>query len=165
MSAMVETIVQIKDSRWVSAIPGVESLCQQAAAAAWRETLDEGDIFEATLVLADDDFITKLNQDYRRQNKPTNVLSFPTDETVRVVPEGIEETPSLGDVVIAYDTTKNEAPDDLANHLCHLVVHGCLHLLGHDHEAEDEAANMESLEIKILAGLGIADPYGGITNN
>jgi probable rRNA maturation factor len=61
--------------------------------------------------------------------------------------------------VIAFETTQSEAPDDLANHLSHLVVHGCLHLLGHNHEAEDEASIMESLETKILAKLGIADPY------
>ncbi|MBT3916835.1 MAG: rRNA maturation RNase YbeY [Rhodospirillaceae bacterium] len=165
MSTKVETFVQIKDSRWLTALPGVEGLCQQAAAAAWHATLSEEDTYEATIVLADDNFIAQLNHDFRQQNKPTNVLSFPTDEAARLVPEGVKETPSLGDVVIAFETTQSEAPDDLADHLGHLVVHGCLHLLGYDHEADGEAANMETLEIKILAGLGITDPYLEITNN
>ena len=165
MSAKVETFIQIKDPRWVTALPGVESLCQQAAAAAWLATLAEEEEFEATIMLADDDFIAQLNSDFRRQNKPTNVLSFPTDEAARKLPEGVTETPSLGDVVIAFETAQGEAPDDFAGHLSHLVIHGCLHLLGYDHEADEEAAKMESLEIKILAGLGIADPYLEVTNN
>ena len=159
MSAKVETFVQVKNPLWESAVPEVIAVCQNAAAAAWRATLDEEDVFEATIVLADDGLVATLNHDFRQQNEPTNVLSFPTDEAARIVPEGIAEMPNLGDIVIAFETTQSEAPDDLANHLSHLVVHGCLHLLGHNHEAEDEVLKMESLETKILAKLGIADPY------
>jgi probable rRNA maturation factor len=111
-----------------------------------------------SLVLADDATLRALNRRWRAQDKPTNVLSFAAQG---------EETPPdapllLGDVVLAFETVAREAAAQgkpLGDHLRHLVVHGVLHLLGHDHERREEAALMEALETRILAGLGVADPY------
>jgi probable rRNA maturation factor len=110
---------------------------------------------------ADDAHIRVLNRQYRGKNKPTNVLSFPAPPAK---PKSFG--PQLGDMVFAAETIVAEAKRDgitLADHLAHLVVHGFLHLLGYDHEIEQEAVAMEALETAILGRLGIADPYGGGT--
>lgn len=106
---------------------------------------------EISIVLSDDAQVQILNRDYRGKDKPTNVLSFPQEE------RGL-----LGDVVMSIDTLKREAAEQdkvLGDHIKHMLVHGCLHLLGHDHEEEEEAQLMEALEIKILAQLGVKNPY------
>jgi len=156
MSTKVKTFIQIKSPKWQAELRDVENLCKVAAAAAWQVALEQSGNFEASIALADDGFIQELNREYRHQDKPTNVLSFPADGEEPALPG---EVPNLGDIVIAFETTKQEAPDNLPNHVSHLVVHGCLHLLGYDHEEENEAEEMEGLEIKILDGLGIENPY------
>jgi probable rRNA maturation factor len=118
------------------------------------------DKISITLVLSNDAEVKTLNRDFRGKNKPTNVLSFP-DGSVEFDETGKSIT-HLGDVVLAYETLASEAAAQgkaLKHHLSHLTVHGVLHLLGHDHEAEREAARMEALEINILRTLGIANPY------
>jgi probable rRNA maturation factor len=103
-------------------------------------------------MLADDATLAALNAKYRRRNGPTNVLSF------------TGAPPLLGDVVIAYQTVAREAREQkkrLPDHFAHLVVHGTLHLLGHDHVRRADAARMERLEVAALFRLGIADPYNG----
>ena len=112
---------------------------------------------EVSVLLCDDDTIRRLNKDWRGKDKPTNVLSFPS-------PGPIESRPLLGDIAIAWETTAGEAADEMkpvADHLTHLVVHGCLHLLGFDHDDASEAERMERLEILVLGDLGVADPYRG----
>jgi len=102
------------------------------------------------LVLADDALQRRLNHEFRGRDKSTNVLSF----------DGAPA--ALGDVVLALETIAAEAEAQgkpLAHHVAHLVVHGVLHLLGYDHETQGQARSMERLEIEILAGLGIGDPY------
>ena len=141
-------------------MPDVASLCKVAAAAAWQAAFDENRLFEATIVLADDVLVRSLNREYRNQDKSTNVLSFSYSENQFIIPDDV---PTLGDIIIAFETTKSEAPNNLSNHLSHLVVHGCLHLLGFDHEDEKEAEKMEGMEIDILAGLKIADPYSQVS--
>lgn len=112
--------------------------------------------FELTIRLVSSNESQQLNQQYRSKNKPTNVLSFPFE-----VPEGIE-LDLLGDLVICVDIVEQEAIEQqktLNAHWAHMVVHGCLHLLGFDHIDDDEADEMEALETKIITGLGFKEPY------
>ncbi|HLK80358.1 MAG TPA: rRNA maturation RNase YbeY [Xanthobacteraceae bacterium] len=114
---------------------------------------------ELCVLLCDDDTIARLNGQWRGQEKPTNVLSFPAPPLRGVAPG--EKTP-LGDIAIAYETLAREAEENrmtVLEHLSHLVVHGFLHLLGYDHHMDDEAERMERLERDILARMGVADPY------
>jgi len=119
---------------------------------------------ELSVVLADDALVHRLNRDYRGKDKPTNVLSFALTEG-DAGPEPEEGMPiMLGDVILAYETVRHEAETQrksFDDHLTHLVIHGVLHLLGYDHETDEDADHMERLEVKALARLGIADPYAG----
>lgn len=139
--------VVLLDPAWTEALPGVERLVRKAARAATNDRKRS-----LTVALADDRRLRALNARDRRKDKPTNVLSYPSGER-----------DFLGDVVLARQTVWREAKSQgktASDHLAHLVVHGTLHLLGYDHEAsEADAERMEALERRILAKLGIADPY------
>ena len=118
-----------------------------------------------SLLFADDAEVHELNREWRGKDKPTNVLSFPMlerQDLLDLSPDGPPEL--LGDIALALETCEREAADKglrLDQHATHLIVHGLLHLAGHDHEISTEDARiMEQLEIKTLALLGIADPYG-----
>ena len=114
---------------------------------------------ELSVLLCDDETIARLNGQWRGQQKPTNVLSFPAPPLQSTVPD--EKIP-LGDIAIAYETLAREAEENgktVSEHLSHLAVHGFLHLLGYDHHMDDEAERMERLERDILARIGVADPY------
>ena len=116
---------------------------------------------EVSVRIVDEDEMQTLNRDYRDQDKPTNVLSFPTGDADGM-PPGV--TSPLGDIVVCAAVVAREAEEQgktLDEHWSHMLVHGALHLLGHDHLTESQADAMESLEREILAGLGIADPYQG----
>jgi len=111
---------------------------------------------EMTIRISDAQESQQLNSEYRSKDKPTNVLSFEFE-----APSGID-LPLIGDLVICPEIVKKESIEQektFHNHFAHMVVHGCLHLLGFDHIDNDEANEMESLEKQILAGLGIDDPY------
>jgi probable rRNA maturation factor len=139
---------------WTPADESIAQAAAQAALAAMNPTRD----LELSLALADDETVQKLNRDYRGQDKPTNVLSFESGDDADIPGEPL----MLGDVVLARETCAREAGEEgkqFAHHLSHLTIHGVLHLLGFDHENEEEAEEMESLEIKILADIGIANPY------
>lgn len=110
---------------------------------------------EACIRIVDADESRALNRDYRGKDKPTNVLSFPADVDV----PGVHV---LGDIVICAPVVVAEAADQgktVRDHFAHMVVHGMCHLHGYDHEQEEEAEVMESLEVEVLAGFGITDPY------
>jgi probable rRNA maturation factor len=115
---------------------------------------------EVSLVFTSDAEIKEINAEWRDQDKPTNVLSFPA---FPLEPGGMPG-PMLGDIVIARETVEREAVDldkSFSDHLTHLLVHGFLHLFGYDHMEKDEAEDMEALETRILAVLGLSDPYAG----
>jgi probable rRNA maturation factor len=141
--------------------PDAEAVIHRAIAAA-AETVDAG-VGEAELavMLTDDAGIRTLNSNWRGIDKPTNVLSFPAlQPTGRGGPDDAPRM--LGDIAIAYETTRKEADDEqkpFDHHLSHLAVHGFLHLIGYDHEKDADAEAMETLEQEILAQLGIPDPY------
>jgi len=142
------------------ALPGARAVARRAARAALAAAAP-GDAVELTVRLADDGEVQALNRDWRGQDKPTNVLSFPADDDAGAAAAQARAL-LLGDVVVAAQTLFAEARaagKPAGDHLAHLVVHGTLHLLGHDHERAAEAEAMEGLERTILAGIGIADPY------
>lgn len=133
-----------------------DAAVELAAHAAFAEATPKApSSYEVTVVLTDDSEMRDLNRDWRGNDAPTNVLSFPAGKA-------LGEPASLGDVVIAFETAQKEAQEEgisLGDHVSHLVIHGMLHLLGFDHQQDDEAERMEGLEKRALASLGIADPY------
>ena len=150
-SSSVSCAVVILDAAWPKALPAVERLVRRAARAAVAGTRRSG-AKSITVALAEDKRVRALNARDRNKDKPTNVLSYPSGT------RGF-----LGDVVLARQTVWREARQQHKTpsaHISHLVVHGTLHLLGYDHETGDaDARRMEALERRILARLGIADPY------
>ena len=141
--------------------PDAEAVIHRAiAAAAEIAAADVGEA-EIAVMLTDDSGIRTLNCNWRGIDKPTNVLSFPALPPTGAV--GPDDAPRmLGDIAIAFETTRQEADDEqkpFDHHLGHLAVHGFLHLIGYDHETDDDAEAMEALETEILAQLGIPDPY------
>ena len=168
--------VEIEDERWTVAVPDAEALTVQAAQASlksahpgesrdpvlssqhfagktWVPTFVGMSGLGMSVLLTSDEAVQALNQRFRHQDKPTNVLSFPAPPN----PEN-----HLGDIALAFETCEREAAEQgksLAHHLQHLVAHGALHLVGYDHQSEAEAQAMEALEREILSGLGVPDPY------
>lgn len=115
---------------------------------------------EVSLVFSSDEQVREINAEWRGQDKPTNVLSFPAFP----LSPGGKPGPMLGDIIVARETVEREAVDldkSFTDHLTHLMVHGFLHLFGYDHMDSEEAERMESLETRILASLGLSDPYAG----
>jgi probable rRNA maturation factor len=141
----------------------VETLTRAAIEAALATEPPPGILMGAKQIeigirFADDRLVQELNRAYRGKDKPTNILSFPIEDT----PAAQEAPLLLGDLALAFETTAGEAAEKqvtLAQHATHLLVHGTLHLLGHDHQEEADADRMERLEVEILDGLGVPDPY------
>jgi probable rRNA maturation factor len=139
-----------------------DAIIHRAIEAASAMVDDDTADAEIAVMLTDDEGIRTLNNNWRGMDKPTNVLSFPALQPPEgaVVPDDMPRM--LGDIAIAYQTTRREADDEdkpFANHLSHLAVHGFLHLVGYDHENDAAAEDMEQLEREILSTLGIPDPY------
>ncbi|MFN4140668.1 rRNA maturation RNase YbeY [Aestuariivirga sp.] len=150
--------IEVEDESWRELL-GLEDLALRAAAAALAgagKALGEG---EVALLFTSDSAVAELNAEWRGKAGATNVLSFPSAPDMPV-PAG--ERRPLGDIVLAHGVIAREAREQgktLHAHTSHLIVHGVLHLLGYDHEDEQEALDMERLETGILKGLGIPDPY------
>lgn len=164
----IDVDVLIEDAAW-RAVPGVKSLAARAAAAALAVAMPERLRATACIALADDKAIARLNHDFRGEPKATDVLAFPqlAGGTRSIAAQlrkrdGSREPTALGDVIVAFGVCERGARKSrvtLAHHVAHLIAHGTLHLLGHDHAAAGETARMRALERKALAELGIADPY------
>ncbi len=159
--------VVIDHAGWRAALDEPAALCRDAAKAA-LDAAGFGPLaprVELGVRLADDAELRRLNHRYRGRDAPTNVLSFAaSDATPGRLPALPDDGAplALGDVVLALETVLDEAGAQgktVADHVGHLVVHGVLHLVGHDHENDADANVMEGLETAVLAGLGIADPY------
>ncbi|KCZ90114.1 rRNA maturation RNase YbeY [Hyphomonas johnsonii] len=146
---MIQIELIVEHESWHD-LGDLDALCQRAFNAGRAVEPADGVV---SLLLADDPALRELNSDFRGIDKPTDVLSFPALEMDR---------PLLGDIAVAYGVCERDARAQgkaLADHLVHLLIHGYLHLLGHDHMQPDEAERMESLEISALSSLGIANPY------
>jgi probable rRNA maturation factor len=152
----LEIDVLVSEPAWSVALDDPKGTCRAACKACALPVSRAG---EVSILLCDDVRVRELNRDYRHQDKPTNVLSFANPEAT----ESLEFGPRLwGDIVIAFGVTSAEAHSEgktLADHLSHLVIHGMLHLLGHDHQDDAQAERMEALEISTLARIGITNPY------
>ena len=147
--------IDVEDEGWAR-VPALERLAENVLQAAAKSTQLQN--AEVAVLFTSDVEIARLNAEWRGKPKPTNVLSFPAEEFP--VPDG--EARPIGDIVLASGVVAAEAQEQgksMADHAAHLMVHGFLHLLGHDHESEAEAEKMEDLERRILKGLGISDPY------
>ena len=164
---LVETVIE--DARWEGF--DLAALGERAGRAVLEGLGLPATGFSISLMGCDDARIAVLNADFRGKPQPTNVLSWPSDERgaefVGEAPEppepgAAEEPESLGDIAIAWETCAREAEAQdkpMADHVTHLIVHGVLHLLGYDHIEDEDAALMEGLEVRILASLGVSDPY------
>lgn len=160
---MITLAIVIEDKRWRK-IPRLEAQFRRVARAA------EGYLpqslrgrWEATVLLTDDAALRRLNRAFRGKDKPTNVLSFPAWGKKELARKRQKtRAAALGDIALGYQYVAGEAKKDnklLANHAAHLLLHGVLHLFGYDHMHSKDAARMERLEQKIMAALGLPDPY------
>ncbi len=162
-AAVHDVEVVIEDDRW-RAFGDVAGAVNQAIAALLASgTSGTGTLTSATVLLADDAHVASLNMNFRGKSEPTNVLSFPAGPVPAVAGATAPgATGYAGDVIIARETVEREAGTlgvPVLHHLQHLAVHGLLHLIGYDHITDADATVMETLETRILATLGIADPY------
>jgi probable rRNA maturation factor len=159
-----EIDITISEPEWNASFLDVEKIARTAIAntlkvAKLPKEVDGRNI-EISIVLANDDLIQVLNREYREIDKPTNVLTFASIDADAPVP--IDGPFPLGDVILAYQTISRESKEQgkfFKDHYTHILVHGVLHLLGYDHENDDEATIMETLEIRILEKMNIQNPY------
>ncbi len=153
----------LEDPRWDAV--GLAALAETAAQATLGHLKIDVTGCEISLIGCDDDRIAALNADFRAKAKPTNVLSWPSEERSAEIEGGQPvppNDPELGDIAISFDTCAREAADagkDIKDHTTHLVVHATLHLLGYDHENDADATLMETIEIEVLGKLGLDNPY------
>ena len=148
--------LRVEDSSWTGSVDDLESVCDAALGASARQLGVSGAV---DLLLTDNAQMQQLNAQWRDKDRPTDILSFPSDE--RFNPPGGQRF--LGDLVVGFEVTSEDALKlnrPLSLHLSHLLVHGFLHLLGYDHISSADASEMEALEAEILADFGLPDPYG-----
>ena len=167
MEKLVDIVIE--EPRWETA--GLEDIAERAAQAVLTELGMSAEGYLISVMGCDDMRIAALNADFRGKPKPTNVLSWPSEERAPDTAGGVPERPEpgdsddpeeLGDIAIAWGVCQAEALEHgkaFDHHVTHLVAHGVLHLLGYDHETDEDAALMEGIEIRALARLGIGNPY------
>lgn len=146
---MIDIDLKVDEPRW-NELADLEKHISDALHAAEAVAGQAG---EVSLLLTNDPAMLALNAQFRGKDKPTDVLSFPADAM---------DAPFLGDIAVGYQISRGDAEKQgkaLCDHLAHLIIHGYLHLIGHDHMEDTDAEQMELLEKRALASLGIADPY------
>lgn len=146
----------MEDSRWEAV--GFAELANRACVATVRQAAPERCGHEIAVLACDDIRMKGLNSAFRKVSSPTNVLAWPSHAGSGSA-AGEE---CLGNIAVSWETCRREADEariELADHVSHLLVHGCLHLLGYDHGRDQEASEMEDLEIRVLASIGIPNPY------
>lgn len=165
MPSRIRVELVAPNDQWMLAIDDLSQMVTQTVRAAVDAANRVHGACEVCVVLSDDRELKMLNQEYRGIDKPTNVLSFPGEPLDE--DEGVYEIGArprvLGDIVIALETMQREseaASIPLADHLAHILIHGVLHLCRFDHDNDEDAARMETLEAEVLGALGIANPYG-----
>ena len=154
-----KTIVDVQLACDDPGTPDVESIREWVISAIAAVDIVSMGRVEVLVRVVDVDEMQSLNREYRGKDKPTNVLSFPAGKVAGLT---ADESSVLGDMVICAAIVRDEATEQgkaLADHWGHMLVHGTLHLLGHDHMTDAEATEMEGLEVKILTSHGVADPY------
>ena len=166
---MIEVDVLLEDARWAGS--DLEANASRTVATALDELGLEPDQYTVSILACDDARIADLNAEFRGKPTPTNVLSWPSEDRAAATPGEMPHLPppnpvgpplELGDIALAYETCAREAADagkPFDHHVGHLLVHGLLHLLGFDHETDPDAELMEGLETRILARMGVPDPY------
>lgn len=167
MEPLVDCVIE--DERW--AAMGLQPMAERAVQATLAALALPAAGFQLVVMGCDDARIAALNADFLGKLLPTNVLSWPAADLAagpeggapdQPVPGDTDDPEPLGDIALAYDTCAREAVEAgkaMADHVSHLIVHGLLHCLGYDHIRDSDAAVMEVLEVRILATLGISDPY------
>ncbi len=167
MEPLVDCVFE--DERWRAL--GLEPLALRAVQATLNDLHLSDCGFNVALLACDDARIATLNAEFRGKPAPTNVLSWPAEDLAADHDGDLPDSPtpadpldpeSLGDIAIAWDTCARESGESgkpMADHVTHLIVHGLLHCLGYDHVRDGDAAVMEAAEVRILATLGLSDPY------
>lgn len=147
--------LQIATDEALESYPSLELMTKWATVA--LKTGGRNKDSEITIRMVNSEEIHQLNSTYRHVDRPTNILSFPFE-----LPEEVEDLPLLGDLVVCKEVLERECKEQnktLEEHFAHLIVHGCLHLIGYDHIEEEDAKEMEPLEIKAMEELGYDNPY------
>lgn len=161
LSLSLQTLAPAWKKAWPGARGEILRLAKAALKASELSEYQRG--IAISVVLSDDDAMRELNHTFRGKNKPTNVLSFPAYDDLSEMESAPDDEPfHLGDVVLSYDTVRAESLEQkksFRDHASHLIVHGCLHLAGYDHEDDREADAMEAMEIQVLSQFGIRNPY------
>ena len=155
---LVELLVE--EPAWEAALPELAAVAEQAAALALREAGQDPARWQIALLACSDARIAALNAQFRGKDRPTDVLSWPAFDTL---PEAPAPRTPLGDIAISLETIRGIAEEHaipLKERVLHLILHGCLHLLGYDHQTARDAERMEGLERGAMARAGLPDPYG-----
>ena len=165
----IKIFTDVEEAKWTAAVENIAAVVEQVKETVFKRVEGEVDFlalpktFGVNLCLSNDAAVHKLNLEFRHMDKPTSVLSFANlDDTDFDDVLTREDFVELGDVIVAFETMEREAEEQgvsLHDHFCHLWAHGLLHILGYDHITPEDAAEMETREVDVLAEMGIDNPY------